>query len=114
MEHLEERILPNTVAILNPFLETVKSGISVKTFEAVAMGVPIVTSVAGFRGLEECGDRLNRAGLLSTNTAAGFVDLIKNKLANPNSTFVSKQRDIMRTCVIEQKMSEDELCSRAA
>jgi hypothetical protein len=115
MEHLEDRILPNTVAILNPFLESVKSGISVKTFEAVAMGVPIVTSVAGFRGLEECGERLNQAGLLSTNTtAAGFVDLIKNKLANPDSTFVPMQRDIMRTCVIEQQRLEEGLCSRAA
>jgi len=114
MEQFEERILPNTVAILNPFLETVQSGISVKTFEAVAMGLPIVTSVAGFRGLEECGERLSQAGLLSTNTAAGFVDIIKNKLANPetSSTFVSTQRDIMRTCVTEQKRSEEGWCSR--
>jgi len=116
MEHFEERILPNTVAILNPFLETVKSGISVKTFEAVAMGVPIITSLAGFRGLEECGARLDQAGLLSVNTAAGFVDLIKNKLANPetSSTFVSMQRDIMRACVVEQRRSEEGSCGRAA
>lgn len=117
MEHLEERILPNTVAILNPFLETVESGISVKTFEAVAMGIPIVTSMAGFRGLEDCGARLDQAGLLATNTAAGYVDVIRNKLLNPEASlaFAAMQREIMRTCVAEQSRElGSTLCSKTA
>jgi len=114
MKQLEERVLPNTVAILNPFLETLNSGISVKTFEAVAMGIPIVTSMAGFRGLEKCGARLNEAGLLATNTAAGYVDIIRNKLINPevSSSFTQMQQNIMRACVAEQKQDMKDLCSK--
>jgi hypothetical protein len=114
-QQLEEKIFPMTVAILNPFLETVNSGISVKTFESVAMGMPIVTSMAGFRGLEECGTRLDQAGLLATNTAAGYVDVIKNKLVNPETSlaFTAMQQQIMRTCVAEQKREVDRtLCSK--
>jgi len=116
MKHLEDRVFPNTAAILNPFLETVKSGISVKTFEAVAMGIPIVTSMAGFRGLERCGKRLEEAGLLATNTASGYVDIIRNKLVNPevSFSFTRMQQDIMRTCVAEQKQEMQDLCSKAA
>jgi len=116
MKQLEERILPNTAAILNPFLETINSGISVKTFEAVAMGIPIVTSIAGFRGLEKCGARLNEAGLLATNSASGYVDLIRNKLVNPEVSFAftQMQQSIMRTCVAEQKEEMKDLCSKTA
>jgi hypothetical protein len=116
MKQLEERILPNTAAILNPFLETINSGISVKTFEAVAMGIPIVSSIAGFRGLEKCGARLNDAGLLATNTASGYVDLIRNKLVNPEVSFAftQMQQSIMRTCVAEQKEEMKDLCSKTA
>jgi len=116
MKQLEERILPNTLAILNPFLETVNSGISVKTFEAVAMGIPIVTSTAGFRGLERCGERLNEAGLLATSTASGYIDVIRNKLMNPevSSVYTHLQKDIMRSCVAEQKKELQDICAKAA
>jgi len=116
-QQLEEKILPITAAILNPFLEPVNSGISVKTFEAVAMGIPIVTSMAGFRGLEDCGARLDQAGLLATNTAAGYVDVIRNKLLNPEASlaFAAMQREIMRTCVAEQSRElGSTLCSKTA
>jgi len=116
-QQLEDTILPITAAILNPFLGTVNSGISVKTFEAVAMGMPIVTSMAGFRGLEECGARLDHAGLLATSTAAGYVDIIKNMLVSPEAylAFAAMQQEIMRTCVAEQKREVDrDTCSKTA
>mmetsp|Transcript_88985 Transcript_88985/g.235395 ORF Transcript_88985/g.235395 Transcript_88985/m.235395 type:complete len:464 (+) Transcript_88985:66-1457(+) len=112
MEQLQSDIMPKTLAILNPFLSVVNSGISVKTFEAVAVGVPIVTSMAGFRGLEECGKRLNKAGLLAPGTAAGYVDLINTKLVDPANAakFRSMQRDLLRTCVVEQKAEMQNAC----
>ncbi|CAK0878304.1 unnamed protein product [Prorocentrum cordatum] len=112
MEQLQRDIMPQTLALLNPFLDTVNSGISVKTFEAVAMGVPIVTSMAGFRGLEECGKRLERAGLLASGTAAGYVDLISTKLVDPEKAakFRSMQRDLLHTCVVEQKAEWQNAC----
>jgi len=112
MEQLQRDIMPKTLAILNPFLGAVNSGISVKTFEAVAMGVPIVTSMAGFRGLEECGKRLNKAGLLAPGTAAGYVDLINTKLVDPANAakFRSMQRDLLHACVVEQKAEMQNAC----
>mmetsp|Transcript_54007 Transcript_54007/g.143393 ORF Transcript_54007/g.143393 Transcript_54007/m.143393 type:complete len:82 (-) Transcript_54007:38-283(-) len=81
------------------------------------MGIPIVTSMAGFRGLEDCGARLDQAGLLATNTAAGYVDVIRNKLLNPEASlaFAAMQREIMRTCVAEQSRElGSTLCSKTA
>jgi hypothetical protein len=112
MQQLQEEIMPKTIALLNPFLEVVKSGVSVKTFQAVAMGVPIVTSMAGFRGLEECGKRLNKAGLLASGTASGYVDLISNRLVDPEKAaqFSLMQRDILRACVTEQRSQKQNAC----
>lgn len=112
MQQLQEEVFPKTLALLNPFLDAVKSGISVKTFEAVAMGVPVVTSLAGFRGLEQCGRRLDKAGLLTPSTAPGYVDFISNRLVDPESAaqFSSTQRDILRGCVAEQRAEKKGVC----
>jgi len=50
---LETKILPITRAVLNPFFEDVKSGISEKNFESVMSGVPFVTSSYGMHGLAD-------------------------------------------------------------
>lgn len=50
-EDLRSSILPNTRAVLNPFFFDVRSGISVKTYEAIMGGYPFITSKFGLHGL---------------------------------------------------------------
>lgn len=52
-EELATTILPQTRAIMNPFFFDVKSGISVKSFEAIMEGFPLVTSYFGLHGLND-------------------------------------------------------------
>jgi len=52
---LERFVMPKTLAMLNPYFEDLGTGISVKSYEALAAAMPVVTSVHGLRGLEDCG-----------------------------------------------------------
>merc|ERR1719293_551859 len=76
MHRMQNDILPKSVAILNPFLEEIPSGISVKTYEAVATCMPLVTSLEGFRGLEDCASKMQSAGLLARSTVPGYERFI--------------------------------------
>lgn len=52
-QELSSDILPQTRAIMNPFFFDVKSGISVKSFEAIMEGFPLLTSFYGLHGLND-------------------------------------------------------------
>jgi len=55
-EELAQEILPQTRAIMNPFFFDAKSGISVKSFEAIMEGFPLLTSFFGLHGLNDIPD----------------------------------------------------------
>lgn len=55
-KELAENYLPQTRAVLNPFFFDVRSGISVKSFEAVTAGFPFITSAYGLHGLRHIGE----------------------------------------------------------
>lgn len=77
---LQKDIWPQTRAVLNPFFADVESGLSVKSYQAIAQGIPLVTSVYGMRGLlavEGCAFPAAPAGdALSSGFAQFFVDNI--------------------------------------
>lgn len=77
---LAQRILPRTLAILNPFWRDLRSGISVKSYEALAAGVPLVTSVHGLRGLEFCGAPKLALGLKEADDVAQYADFVDRLL----------------------------------
>jgi len=101
MQQLQHDILPKSVAILNPFLEEIPSGISVKTYEAVATCMPLVTSLEGFRGLEDCASKMQSAGLLARSTVPGYERFITERLLDPvnASLFRRTSTKIMSTCL---------------
>jgi hypothetical protein len=85
-EELQQQIIPHTRAIFNPVLDNIGSGVSIKSYEAIANGLPLVTSSHGLNGLEEC--------VVSPLLAAGFL---------PHSDSITDYIDFISTHILEKE-----------
>jgi len=94
-------ILHRSIAVLNPFVREIPSGISVKTYEAVATGMPLLTSLEGFRGIEDCASKMQNANLLVPSTVQGYVKFIKEHILDPvkATEFRRNSTRVMSTCL---------------
>jgi len=102
---LRTKIIPRTRAVLNPFFFNVNSGISVKNFESVMMGVPFITHRWGMHGLS---DEFGPCGWYPMPTephsAEGFQEFfVRNVISRTGyAKFAEKFRTISPKCAHAQ------------
>lgn len=111
---LTGQIMPKTVAILNPIMTPIASGITVKSYEAIALGIPIITSAHGLLGLEECARQpLLNAGLLldAARIDDTLVDFVRRYVDDRNGYKVLENvtRSLASRC-IQADVPIHELC----
>jgi hypothetical protein len=115
----KDDIVPTTRAVLNPFLEKVQSGISVKSWEAIANTLPLITSKEGLHGLGCAEKTLSRSGHLYKRDTPGetknFMDFVVKNALNPRRylKWVSKVKEARAKCLAQQKLTTD-FCTAAA
>lgn len=102
---LAKRILPRTLAILNPFWRDLRSGVSVKSYEALAAGVPLVTSIHGLRGLESCGAPKLALGLKEADDAEQYVDFVDRLLLRSDNygLLTAEVLRLRSSCIAQQE-----------
>merc|ERR1719220_371441 len=102
---LAQQILPRTLALLNPFWRDLKSGISVKSYDAVAAGIPLVTSVHGLRGLKSCGAPKLALGAKEADDESQYIDFVERLLFNPDNYALLAEAvlQLRNNCTTEQE-----------
>jgi len=102
---LAQHIMPRTLAVINPFWRDLRSGVSVKSFEALAAGVPFVTSVFGLRGLEDCGPLDLALGAKQADDVEEYVDYVERLVlrAPMYSLLTAKVQRLRSACAAQQE-----------
>jgi len=98
---LYHEIFPQSRAVVNPIPSVLTTGISVKTYQSVALRVPLITSQNGLRGLEHCRAGLEARQLLALESPLDYSDMIVRRLLNASAACEFQQQYLrtLATCI---------------
>lgn len=103
---LVTEVLSKTLAIVNPFFYDVGTGISVRSYEAIAAAIPVITSDFGLRGLEACGDYAFGVKNPDADNVKAYMLPLSGTIGSPQSLyqkFMSRIHRYRVQCVLTQE-----------
>jgi hypothetical protein len=108
---LYHEIFPRSRAVINPIPSILTTGISVKTYQSIALQVPLITSQNGLRGLEHCRAELDSRQLLALESPLHYSDMIVSRLLDSNASCEFQQQYFrtLATCINKTKRAQKKL-----
>jgi hypothetical protein len=108
---LYHEIYPQSRAVVNPIPSVLTTGISVKTYQSIALQVPLITSQNGLRGLEHCRAELDSRRLLALESPLHYSDLIVSRLLDSKDACEFQQQYLrtLATCLNKTTRAQKKL-----
>jgi len=98
------KIMNEASALLNPYMRHIDSGIAVKVYEALAQGMPLITTDYGINGLHDC---IPKDLLVSDpGNLTAYAEFIHKNVRDPHAyeVFQTRWRTTRQNCFDMQKI----------